>query len=210
MIFDFTGEVTKGDTVSSPSQQVIEATPVLRQAGLEKAVIYGGPAVRALLETAPVVGDRKHIVVDTKTTMLMPGWLPAIPGWHTDGVPRPDKKPRLDLQEGDGPRYHLVTVGLDNPTEFVSESLSIDLENYDNADLYAELTRKIEALQPETVSYHERWVSWSWWNIHRATTATDRGWRLLIRVTESDDLPPRSTGFLRAQSQVYVPTTFGW
>lgn len=75
-------------TAADYQSPVVEATPVLRRSSLEAAVQFGGPAVRELLEAVQLVGDKKYVSVDTKVTFLMPGWYPAIPGWHTDGVPR--------------------------------------------------------------------------------------------------------------------------
>ena len=226
MIFDFCqnplvfGE--KLDAKASPES--VEATPVLRRPSLENAAMFGGPLVRRLLEQCPLVGDKNYVTVDTKVTLLMPGWFPAIPGWHTDGVPRgdallPDAKgaPHLEEQphmEGVAPRYHVISVGLDSPTEFVNEPFGIDIENFDNPGLYKELTQKVNPLVTDgslsTVAESDVWVSWDWWSVHRAVAAEKTGWRLLIRVTESDVLKPRTEDFIRAQSQVYVPTEFGW
>lgn len=116
----------------------------------------------------------------------------------------------------DAPRYHVSSVGLDSPTEFLVEPLTLDLCSYDSTDLYAEVTRKVEkarSLQPEmlpSLRVHRRWVTWDWWNLHRAIPAEATGWRLLVRVTESKVLAPRTSNFVRAQSQVYVPVEFGW
>ena len=224
--FTFTQKrpVVSATVVGEPATaEAIEATPVLRRPSLETAVQFGGPVVRRLLEQVPLRGDRSYVTVDTKVTLLMPGWYPAIPGWHTDGVPRgtdlsPDGKgaPRLDEQVdmGEGPRYHVISVGLDSPTEFIDQTFDLEMEHYDSTQLYAELTRKVETLVQNgdlsTVAVSDRWVSWDWWNVHRAIPATATGWRLLIRVTESDQLKPRTADFIRAQSQVYVPVEFGW
>jgi len=222
MKFEFTkNKIVVGEKLDSIDPGLIESTPVLRQPSLENALLFGGPIVRQLLEQVPIVGDRNYITVDTKVTMLMPGWYPAIPGWHTDGVPRgaelkPDAKgqPRLDRQIGVGPRYHVISVGLDSPTDFIADCFEMDIDNYDNSGLYKELTQKVGPLvdsgELKVVSHHDTWVSWDWWNVHRAAPAKRTGWRLLIRVTESDDLKPRTKDFIRGQSQVYVPIEFGW
>lgn len=216
-----------GATFAGVSAEMIEATPVLRRPSLEAAVQFGGPLVRRLLEQVSLAGDRKYVTVDIKVTLLMPGWHPAIPGWHTDGVPRagrsgafePDASgdPRLDVQASSpdmAPRYHLISVGLDSPTQFIDEPFELSLSDYKSPGLYAEMTRKVNALVDSrslrTASIHNRWVSWDWWNVHRAVPATATGWRLLVRVTESDVLAPRKSDFIRAQTQVYAPADFGW
>ncbi|QSM01156.1 hypothetical protein SEA_NANOSMITE_132 [Mycobacterium phage Nanosmite] len=219
--------VTLGARVECPKRGLIEATPNLRRASLPNALLFGGPLIRQCLEQAPIVGDREHILVDAKVSMLMPGWWPAIPGWHTDGVPRysvTDKtvtpanwgKPSLPLQaerhlEGYMPRYHTIHVGNDCPTEFLDGLLRLPIDHDEDEEMYAEMTRKINGCSTlRTLKAPEgQWMSWDWWNIHQATQATRRGWRLLIRVTESD-MPPVDSDFIRAQNQVYVPKEFGW
>ncbi|QSM04708.1 hypothetical protein PROPHIGD54-2_130 [Mycobacterium phage prophiGD54-2] len=206
---------------------LIEATPNLRRASLSNAALFGGPLLRQLLQSAPIVGDHKHILVDTKVSMLMPGWWPAIPGWHTDGVPRysvTDKTvtpanwgmPSLPLQndrslEGYYPRYHTLHVGNDCPTVFIDGLMHLPIEHDDDEQMYSEMTRRIDGCTTlrKLVAQEAVWHSWDWWNIHQASQATERGWRLLIRITESDQ-PPADSDFIRSQNQVYVPREFGW
>lgn len=78
----------------------------LVNASLEDALRFGGELTRAAIGAMELRHDRKYIVVDTKVHMLMPGFYAAIPGWHTDGVPRgrnwnplSKEDPRLDVQE---------------------------------------------------------------------------------------------------------------
>ncbi|MFP8823477.1 hypothetical protein, partial [Enterobacter cloacae] len=74
-----------------PSQDDIKNTQGLWNASFDDAFRFGGDVTRAALQAINLRGDKKHIVVDVKTHMLMPGMIPAIPGWHTDGVPRGGK-----------------------------------------------------------------------------------------------------------------------
>ncbi|QSM87544.1 hypothetical protein I3U44_17090 [Mycobacteroides abscessus subsp. bolletii] len=210
---------------------LIEGTPNLRRASMSNAVLYGGPLLRGLLQSAPIVGDHKHIFVDTKVSMLMPGWWPAIPGWHTDGVPRVllggtggmklygphgDGQPSLSQQntrslEGYCPRYHTLHVGNDCPTVFIDGRMHLPIEHDEDEQMYSEMTRRIDGCTTlrKLVAQEAVWYSWDWWNIHQASQATERGWRLLIRITESDQ-PPADSDFIRPQNQVYVPREFGW
>ncbi|AEK10027.1 hypothetical protein FDH96_gp140 [Mycobacterium phage Rey] len=203
----------------------IEATPNLRRASLSNAVLFGGPLLRKILACAPIVGDHEHIFVDTKVSMLMPGWWPAIPGWHTDGVPRVDEdgvnplgigKPSLpeqvdQHQDGYRPRYHTIHVGNDCPTEFIDGLLRLPIDHDTDEEMYSEMTRKIDGCSTlrKLKAPEGQWMSWDWWNIHQATQATQRGWRLLVRITESNQ-PPVDSEFIRPQNQVYVPKEFGW
>lgn len=184
-----------------------------------------------ILKTCPLRGNTEHVFVDTKISMLMPGWIPGIPGWHTDGVPRDDRggvrkgRPSMKLQEqlhtkGASPTFHLMLVGISNLTRFISEPLGVPLANGENRRLYNELTDFIERefiptanLDTAYVPYEtQQWLTWDWWNIHAATPAASRGWRMLVRVTESD-VPPankETEQIVRKQTLVYVPTNYGW
>src|SRR4051794_6847809 len=77
-----------GGFIDPPSQELIKNTLGLWNASPEDAVKYGGDLTRAALGAVKLHNDRKHVVVDTKIHMLMPGMIPSIPGWHTDGIPR--------------------------------------------------------------------------------------------------------------------------
>lgn len=203
-------------------QTAIEGTPNLSRASLQNALLFGGPVVRWALGQCPLVGDREHTIVDTKVTLLLPGFIPAIPGWHTDGVPRGQWKdpydtglPSLDIQmeqshEGKFPRFHTLILGNPCMTEFVDVGVSLDLRHANDPDLYKEVSALInEGSYPTRKHPQNHWISWSWWNIHRAVPATERGWRLQMRVAEMYH-PPLDQGFIRAQSQVYVAPEFGW
>ena len=219
-----------GRTIAAVSQSDIEDEVNLRQAPLLEAFQYGGEVTRAALNKLELHGDRKHVVVDTKVTFLLPGMYPAIPGWHTDGVPRLTSMPGTFDPAGRGapsieaqvqgrisePHYHLLLAGGGPHTHFLDSSVVLDLPDADPS-LYEVMTREVEHLVGRgdvgTRAAPEReWVNWSWWDIHAAQPATTAGWRYLIRVTESDHIAPRTDpkDFVRKQAQVYVPVEFGW
>ncbi|ANA86232.1 hypothetical protein SEA_LOZINAK_75 [Gordonia phage Lozinak] len=205
------------------SDDQIEGTPNLRRASLSDAILFGGPAVRDLLERAPIVGDREYVFVDTKVSMLMPGWYPAIPGWHTDGVPRGDNghpsdygHPSLPKQLTQrSPRFHTIIAGNPCLTEFLKGDYELEIEHDQDNVLYSEMTNKVEELAGRRTRTlmapkPQVWASWDWWQIHRAGEANRRGWRLLIRITESDLVRPATRDFIRTQNQVYVPLDSSW
>ncbi|MEC2506153.1 hypothetical protein P9X25_18565, partial [Bacillus cereus] len=74
--------------IEQPSIDVLKNTPALWNASLDDALKYGGELTKAAIGAMNLRHDRKYIVVDTKVHMLMPGMCPAIPNWHSDGVPR--------------------------------------------------------------------------------------------------------------------------
>ena len=225
VLFDPVG-LSGGRSIEPFDSKVIEASLNLRQASLEDAVRYGGPITRAALDAMTFHGDRKYIVVDTRISMLLPGSYPSIPGWHTDGVPRGDDLdpggkglPNIEAQvngEISEPRYHLLAGGAnDAMPRFVVEKASFDVPNLD-ADLYACLSRSVADKIPfglRTLDVRP-WDVWEfdWWSIHSATAATQRGWRYLIRVTETDHITPRVKldDFIRSHAQIYMPMEFGW
>lgn len=219
------GEVQFGNKIEKPSQDDIKNTQGLWNASFDDAFRFGGDVTRAALQAMNIRGDKKHIVVDVKTHMLMPGMIPAIPGWHTDGVPRGGKSlspasgsPHIHMQIGsDSPRYHLLVVGGDCPTKFIaSRNINLVTENLPN--LYAGISSQVCAMDDkgflDTYDAPDgQVVEWDWWELHTAQQARAPGWRFLIRVTETDYLAPQSDLrlVLRNQQQVYLPTEkFGW
>lgn len=219
------GEVQFGNKIEKPSQDDIKNTQGLWNASFDDAFRFGGDVTRAALQAMNLRGDKKHIVVDVKTHMLMPGMIPAIPGWHTDGVPRGGKTlspasgaPHIHMQIGaDSPRYHLLVVGGDCPTKFIaSRNINLVTENLPN--LYAGISSQVcemdnKGLLDTYDAPDGQVVEWDWWELHTAQQARAPGWRYLIRVTETDYLEPQKDLrlVLRNQQQVYLPTEkFGW
>lgn len=219
------GEVQLGNKIEKPSQEDIKNTQGLWNASFDDAIRFGGDLTRAALQAMNIRGDKKHVVVDVKTHMLMPGMIPAIPGWHTDGVPRGGKSlspasgaPHIHMQEGtDSPRYHLLVVGGDCPTKFIA-SRNIDLVTENLPNLYAGISSQVcemdnKGLLDTYDAPDGQVVEWDWWELHTAQRARGPGWRYLIRVTETDYLEPQKDlrQVLRNQQQVYLPSEiFGW
>lgn len=230
-VFTFNQNPVKtGNVLDLPvSQDAIEHTPTLRRASVRDAVVFGGPSVARILETCPLSDSRAYVLVDTKVTFLMPGWIPAIPGWHTDGVPRGDEltpsgtgKPSLSeqlrlSQQGCRPIYHTFVAGVPAIPKFMNNPLSMKLQHADDYELYTEISERVSDLVNAKYTTDSlfvdyvagQWATWDWWNLHAAVPSTERGWRLLVRVTESDT-PPNVRDFIRPQTQVYVPQNFGW
>jgi hypothetical protein len=219
--------VKVGNSIATPTQDAIENTFNLRQVSLEDAMRYGGSITRDAIGAMEFHGDRRNIIVDTKVHFLMPGMCPAIPGWHTDGVPRGiygnpagTGRPNLGIQEmglQSAPHYHLLVTGEHCPTRFVNEPVEIPTMDLVNGELYTNMTRIINQKIEHTGlnvfdSPANTVLEWDWWNIHTAQLATARGWRYLIRVTETDHIEPRTNpaDFIRTQNNVYAPMDFGW
>lgn len=210
-----------GNSIEAPSTELVKTTPNLFRASLQDALLYGGELTRAALSAMNLRNDRKHIVVDTKVHMLMPGMCPAIPGWHTDGVPRPQKdKPDLRLQEEERPvRYHLLVTGEGCLTEFIKESnVELNVPSEPCSTLYSKINHQVEKqLRHKKITKFQvpscTVVEWDWWHLHQGIQATKHEWRFLIRVAETDTLAPLKDlrEILRTQTTVYVQSTdYGW
>lgn len=204
-------------------QQDFKGQHGLFKATLQDATTYGGTAVQQALTHLPKLSTNKNIIVDTKIHMLKKGMIPAIPGWHTDGVPRSNKNeargnlpPDLSKQEGiDGNRYHLFLAGCDCPTIFLKDrNVELEVPKSGDKDLYAKIDAQI--LDRKDLDREEIpmgcWWSWDWWELHTAQPAREDGWRLLIRVTETSFSKPITDlrQVISVQSQVYINGSFGW
>lgn len=201
----------------------IMATPGMLNASLQDAVMYGGDVVRDALSSCPLVGNRKHTIVDVKVHMLMEGMVPAIPGWHTDGVPRHESGspsgpllPDLSRQENrNSPVHHLLVAGCDAPTVFVeNRDVLLDVPCEATSDLYAHVTKAMNSRDDLTrmeIPMGE-WWTWDWWELHSAQPSREKGWRVLIRVTESDFVKPKDDlrDVIRTHQQAYIQGEFGW
>lgn len=213
-----------GKKINQPTQEEVKSTPSLWNASLDDALKYGGDLTREAIGAMNLRHDRKHIVVDTKVSMLLPGFYPAIPGWHTDGVPRgsklkPESKgtPNIHAQEMlSDTRFHLIVTGSGCLTKFCKQKdVELDINRLPDFGLYKSITNQMKEKESaldivEAPSCTA--VEFDWWELHTAQQAKKPEWRFLIRVTETDHTEPQSDlrQIIRTQQQVYVPEVFGW
>lgn len=231
MTFNRNPIVTAG-TIEQPSMDEVRNTPQLFNASLDDALKYGGDLTREAIGAMNLRLDKRHVIVDTKVHMLMPGFYPAIPGWHTDAAPRgPESNPlnsqgpnppNLFLQEeNSSPRFHLLVTGEGALTKFITHKTTFVIPDEPTVELYKDLTDRIVPWEYALGSQFSDYVQtiptctvweWDWWTLHTATPATKNEWRFLIRVTETDYSEPESNlrNIIRTQSNVYVPESFGW
>jgi hypothetical protein len=213
-------------TIEQPTQEQIAGTPALWNCSLEDALKYGGDLTKAAIGALNLRFDRKYIVVDTKVHMLMPNMCPAIPNWHTDGVPRglglsPEVKaePYIFAQNHmSDSRFHLLVTGEGCLTEFVKDAVELDIpKDTVRNNLYSTLNEQVREKVRNSdlrtfVAPSCTPIEFDWFTIHRGTLAELHEWRFLIRVTETDHMKPQTDlrKIMRTQQQVYVPTNFGW
>lgn len=214
-------------SIVQPSQTEIKNTFGLWNASYDDAIRYGGEITRYALRNMKLHHDRKNIVIDTKVHMLMPGWSPAIPGWHADGAPRDASKnpqgkgmPDTFAQEGDGRfnRYHIMVTGEGCLTQYINRPMYIPIPDAPSDQVYSLMS---EYVQQKVLDNSKLLVDtfkscgiyeFDWWNIHTGVIATKKEWRYLIRVCESDYYEPQKDlrEVIRMQSQIYSPANFGW
>lgn len=211
--------------IQQPSNEVLKNTPALWNASLEDALKYGGELTKEAIGAMNLRFDKKHIIVDTKVHMLMPNMCPAIPNWHSDGVPRGEelrpevkKEPNIFAQDKmSDSRFHLLVTGEGCLTEFIPNPVELDVPADPDTVLYQMINEQVRS----KVSKGEldvftapscTPVEFDWFDIHRGVQAKNHEWRLLIRVTETDHMEPQTDlrQIIRTQQQVYVPTDFGW
>lgn len=212
--------------VEQPDQSELKNTFGLWNASYDDAIRYGGEITRLALRKMNIHNDRKNIIVDTKIHMLMPGWSPAIPGWHADGAPRDSKKnpqgtglPNTFAQEDDERfnRYHIMVTGYGCLTQYINKPMDIIVPSLPSEKVYAMMSDQVSQTVKEDPSFISTFdtcgvYEFDWWNIHSGVIATKKEWRYLIRVCESDYYEPRKDlrEVIRMQSQIYSPANFGW
>ena len=119
-----------GSFAGKISNDKIKNETMFFNSSLAFAFDNGGPITRSFIMSLPDDWNTDQVVFDSRVHMLMPGWYPAIPGYHHDDVPRPDiPVGRHFITAGqpdyDNPRYHSEHIlGLVNadvcPTYFAT------------------------------------------------------------------------------------------
>src|SRR6476659_2902434 len=113
---------------STIPNSLIKKEPMFFNSDFKYAYENGGEITRSFLDALPEDWKNQPLVFDSRVHMLMPGWYPAIPGFHHDDVPRPEIPvgqhfATAGQPDYDSPRYRSQhIIGLVNadicPTEF--------------------------------------------------------------------------------------------
>ncbi|QPI13995.1 hypothetical protein MYO4S_00244 [Serratia phage 4S] len=184
----------------------------------------GGPITRSFIDNLPAYW-REDVVFDSRVHMLMPGWYPAIPGFHHDDVPRADiPAGQHFLTAGqpdyDNPRYNSEHIlGLVNasvcPTHFATGEATFS-EVPEGATVY-------KHWHPEVLKHIENGTLEQWeapdrtllmfdhdtW--HTGSKAVLNGWRWFGRVSRNTDRVKKITNEIRVNAQVYLEFPMeGW
>lgn len=217
-----------GRTIEQPSQELVKNTLGLYNCSMEDAVKFGGDLTRAALGALQLKNDRKNIIVDVKVHMLMENMCPAIPSWHTDGVPRganfnPQGKDLPNIWEQEKcdrpPHFHLLVTGEGCLTDFLLDPMEISIPDGPSSNLYSIVDQNING---RIKNNHTRvnimtspscqWIDWDWYSLHTGVWAKKKEFRYLIRVCETDFQEPQKDlrNIIRTQQNVYCKENYGW
>jgi hypothetical protein len=207
----FNSRVEYGPKLPVFSQQEVKDEIMLFSCDTKTARDLGGPITQAFLNALHEDGVlTKDCIFDTRVHMLMPGWYPAIPGWHHDDVPRdtPNGQPNYT-----SPAYHaqhaMALVGADvAPTNFALGTFLLthwkDIPEHKN--IYEvwdkELNEILSEPEDRTPAVMNQIIKFDAHTFHEGVAATGNGWRWFGRV--SWDTHRKPVNEIRRQVQVYL------
>ena len=205
----------------------IKNEPMFFNASLEFAYNKGGPITKSFIDNLPdhLRTFETPAVFDSRCHMLMPGWYPAIPGFHHDDVPRPpipvgQHFATAGQPDYDTPRYKakhilgLVNAGV-APTQFALGTCKLP-GIPDGEIIYREwhpfVERLLRAGELSSLLAPDRTlIEFDWQTFHQATPAVKSGWRWFGRVTWDSERAHQCTDEIRRQAQVYLEFPMeGW
>lgn len=221
----FNSKVTiLGDFQSSFSQDQVKAEPMFFNCDLQFAWDKGGKVTRAFIDALPG-GWERDVVIDSRVHMLMPGWYPAIPGWHHDDVPRAILPPGQHFITGgqpdyDNPRYKSEHImGLINgevcPTQFVIGECPMPAIP-EGELIYRKWHTEVEKLiAEEKVKVHTtqsgKLIYFDCDAFHTGQKSEKSGWRWFARISRNTERTKKITNEIRSQVQVYLEFPMeGW
>lgn len=168
---------------------------------LEEALAIAGPVTRGVLLTMcrNITGRKRHVYVDSKIQYFEPGDLPVDSKlWHVDGVTAvrdpertgrfgwrivQDLRARFDGEEP--PLYQAYQSSHHCATEFIDRPLQVRIPElmprFDGLDFAVRAADPRVVVQPAGSI-----VAFNGLSLHRAVPATAPGWRLWVRLTETD------------------------
>lgn len=128
--------------------------------------------VKHIIETAPLTGRFKRVLIDVKVQDLHPEICSCLPGWHLDGSMR-----EIEV-------HHLCV--LNGPqTEFIDEPLHLPGTYPDNVKMIPQDVKITTAREGFITTFTSL-------DFHRGVYATKPTRRLLVRLTETNVILPRN------------------
>lgn len=207
------------------SNDAIKSEPMFFNCDAEFAYSQGGPITRSFFDSMPDGWLNKPLVFDSRVHMLMPGWFPAIPGFHHDDVPRPtipvgQHFVTAGQPDYDNPRYRSEHIfGLVNgdicPTQFAIGECEMP-KVLDGQLIYrtwhAEVERLLADGKLQSVSTPDRaLIHFDCNAFHQGVKAKASGWRWFGRASFNTDRTDKVTNEIRQQVQIYLEFPMeGW
>lgn len=195
----------------------VKNEPMFFNCSPEFAIENGGPITRAFFDALPdFVLKEKKCVFDSRVHMLMPGWYPAIPGYHHDDIERgPDGQPDYDNMTYES--HHIMAlVNADVcPTKFalgVCEMPTVPTGEVIYKHWHDEIVRLLNNKELcWDVAEDKQLTHFSCYTFHTAEKAVKNGWRWFGRLSWDTSRVERITNEIRKQVQVYLEfPTQGW
>lgn len=212
-------------SLSQHSQDVIKNEPMFFNCSCEFAYENGGLITKEFISKLP--DEYKSGVFDSRVHMLMPGWYPAIPGYHHDDVAR-----AIDIPPG----KHFLTAGqpdYDNQTMFPKHILALvngdicpthfaigkttppiifDAEEIIYKIWHNHIINEIKVGRLKEIKIpSNKLIAFDCNSFHTASSAIDSGWRWFGRVSINTKRCEKITNEIRKQVQIYLEYPMnGW
>lgn len=194
----------------------VKNEPMLFNCDVVSAHKMGGVLTRAFLRSLTLEWlNDPTLVVDSRVHMLMPGWFPAIPGYHHDDVPRTrcDGQPNYESPEYRSEHVLMLVNGDVCPTHFAIGAKDFKVPPVGEVIYKAwhpQVDAAVKSGELELISVPDRTLCFfddrTW---HQATPAVKAGWRWFIRASRNTHRKP--TNEIRRQVQVYMENPMeGW
>lgn len=213
-----------GSFASFIDNSEIKKEPMFFNCDLEFAYNNGGKITQSFIDNLPLDWI-ENSVFDSRVHMLMPGWYPAIPGWHHDDVPRPEIPTGQHFitagqPDYDNPKYKSEHIlGLVNanicPTEFIIGDCTMP-EIPEGELIYRKWHEEVNHLLAferisKIKSEDRRLYQFDWQTFHTGTKCIENGWRWFGRVSRNTDRINKITNEIRVNCQVYLEFPMeGW
>lgn len=214
-----------GEFAKEISNDQIKNEPMFFNSSIKFAYEMGGVITRSFIDNLPDWWDKEKCVFDSRAHMLMPGWYPAIPGYHHDDVPR-QKIPvgqhfaTAGQPDYDNMRYRSKHIlGLVNaeicPTVFIVGNC--EMSPIEDGELvyrkwHNEIVDKISSgVVHEIVAKDRCLYFFDWETFHTGQKTVSNGWRWFGRVSCDTERVEQITNEIRKQVQVYLEFPMeGW
>lgn len=212
--YSFSSRFRVGGKMPMFSQSAVKNEPMLFGCDIEHADEFGGVITHKFLEL--LVSDGwDDAVIDTRVHMLMPGWFPAIPGWHHDDVARgADSQPDYDDMPYQSEHAMALVNGDICPTQFAIGIVNLPAPVNGRGATYGQWHPMVDIAVADGIlktvdAPTNQLIYFDWQTFHQGVAARENGWRWFGRASRKTDRRP--TNEIRRQVQVYLAHPMeGW